>query len=97
VGDVYVLSLPSFWWTRIDVQSELRTGQVCHAQGGQMVVSGGFRNWERADKWEAALGVFDMSRLEWAESYDPDAGNYTMPETVQKRYVLDGRRWNNLR
>jgi hypothetical protein len=84
-GDIYVLSLPSFRWTRIDVDSDWRAGQTCYARGRQMIVSGGFWRWTVEDKWASSLGVFDLSRLEWASRYDPNAEEYVLPERIQQK------------
>lgn len=38
------------------------------------------------DVFSQGLGVFDMSNLTWAESYEPGAANYTTPQIV-KQYI----------
>ena len=46
------------------------------AVGGQM----GRHNHLTPDPWDQGLGIFDMSAMEWKDSYDPNAAAYTSPE-----------------
>ena len=43
------------------------------------------------DPWSQGLGVFDMSDLEWKDSYTADAAPYVTPHIVKTYYNQHGR------
>ncbi|KAI9163940.1 Kelch repeat-containing protein [Paramyrothecium foliicola] len=90
-GDVYVLSIPGFQWFRVDVESPPRYHHACASAGRQIIVSGGVagdetQDWDSDDPWPNALGVFDLSALEWSSSFDPSAEDYELPQIIQDWY-----------
>jgi hypothetical protein len=87
--DVWVLSLPTFTWTR------LNQGQASHSRAGhkcfmpypdQMMVFGGYRasSGNRFPCLEEPVVIFNLTSGQWMDSYDPtNHGTYSVPETVQ--------------
>lgn len=88
--DVYILSIPSFIWTKINNGTSPRFGHTCHRVGNQMITVGGRAmaqlgqdfpcDWERR-----GVGVLDMSNVEWGSVFKPEsqAGTYFAPKAVQ--------------
>lgn len=88
--DVWVLSLPSFVWTRVS------TGNPDHARAGhkcvmpypdQMMVIGGYANLPGAGSPACLQGgiiqMFNLTSAKWVDSYDPEVyGEYGVPESV---------------
>lgn len=94
-GAVYVLSLPSFNWQKQSVASNIgRYMHSCNVIGnGQMVVVGGIVGANNIpDPWPQGLGVFDMSAMEWAASYNASAAPYVTPK-VTKAYIEQNGRY----
>ena len=104
--DVYVLSLPSFSWYKADYTPGVgRTLHTCNAHNGNMIVIGGTSNddsWVTGndvtgtqsykDPWPWGLGVFDMSKMEWASEFNPNLGPYTTPNMVMAGIMANGSR-----
>lgn len=102
--DIYVLSLPSFSWYKADYAPGIgRTLHTCNAHNGNMIVIGGTSNdasWitgndvtgtqSYKDPWPWGLGVFDMSKMEWASEFNPSLGPYTTPNMVRAGIVANG-------
>ena len=94
--DVYVLSLPSFTWYKADYTPGIgRTLHSCNPFGRQMIVVGGTSNddsWQTGtdktaatynqDPWPWGLGVFDMSKMQWASEFNPELAGYVTPDVV---------------
>ncbi|RWA10179.1 hypothetical protein EKO27_g4916 [Xylaria grammica] len=87
--DVWVLSLPSFMWTKI------YSGEAGHARAGhqclrpypdQMVTVGGFRSSKGGGMTcleGGILQVFNLTSGIWLDSYDPNSWNmYGVPEMI---------------
>ncbi|KAJ8114355.1 hypothetical protein ONZ43_g4924 [Nemania bipapillata] len=86
--DVWVLSLPSFVWTK------LYAGDPAHARAGhqclkpypdQMVTVGGSRalKGENINCLNSVLQVFNLTEGKWLDSYDPSVWNeYGVPEAI---------------
>lgn len=48
------------------------------------------------DPWEKAIGVFDLTAMEWKDDYDPDAPAYVTPDAVKDYYRNNGEPvWDN--
>ena len=43
------------------------------------------------DPWSQGIGVFDLSAMEWSDSYDPSAPAYVTPKTVKSYIEANGR------
>ena len=87
-GNVYVLSIPSFRWIRVNEDSDRRVRHHCGLVGNHtMLVVGGIQpNGEDIQPPDATgcdtstmfahgLGMFSMSNHTWNTSYDPSAGS----------------------
>ncbi|KAL9034613.1 MAG: hypothetical protein Q9214_006967 [Letrouitia sp. 1 TL-2023] len=107
-GAVYVLSLPSFNWQKQN--STPLTGRYAHscnvvgnrqmfAMGGVVVNTSSDIYYSNSiqDPWEKAIGVFDLTAMEWKDSYDPRAPSYVTPDAVKDYYRKNGREpvWDN--
>jgi hypothetical protein len=85
----HVLSLPSFFWQRRDVGADYsRDGHSCNVVGNkQMAIIGGTvssaQQYAIADPWTNGIGIFDLSDMEWKDSYNANAGPYVTPEFVK--------------
>ena len=85
--DVYVLSLPSFTWTKIYEGSAPRYGHTCHRVANrQMITIGGASNYNYTrppcDPQTKGVNVFDMSEGWWGSVYDAKAPDYEVPAKV---------------
>ncbi|KKY27429.1 putative cell wall anchored [Diplodia seriata] len=96
--DMYILSVPSFTWTRVYSGRAGRFGHSCNAAGlRQMVVAGGARDASlyavettgdvpdlNDTMCDDGLGVslFDLSNLTWGTFFDHDAPAYQVPQKV---------------
>ncbi|KAL2890381.1 kelch repeat protein [Ceratocystis lukuohia] len=92
--DVWVLSLPSFTWTKIYSGNNIhgRVGHQCfQPYPGQLMIIGGkpgtTSSTSEANEKSCLEGniiqLFNMSSLEWVDAYDPaKQTNYTIPDEV---------------
>lgn len=98
-AEVYVLSLPAFRWFKANGTSDSpRWGHTCLAtNSNQMIMIGGNNpiyskrllggdNGEPQDPWEQGIAVFDMTALQFKDSYDSKADPYEPPGVVQEFY-----------
>ena len=93
-SDMWILSIPTFRWMRVNITSEARKSVTCTAVGQRYIMTyGGIKGgWgEEGDKdvcddENFGLRLFDMSNLAWTSQYDgpPAAGKtaYTVPKVV---------------
>jgi hypothetical protein len=87
--DVYVLSLPSFVWTKVysGTASHARAGHKCvKPYPDQMFVIGGYPS-QPSDVYQCLGGsviqIFNLSSASWMDTYDPTVwSNYTVPGAV---------------
>lgn len=93
-GDVWVLSLPGFVWHQADgARIDPRTHHACVRAGNRQMLSIGGVNTTEADGMATkdsspqGLGIFDMTRMEWKESYNADAEPYATSEIIKKWYA----------
>lgn len=89
--DVYVLSVPSFTWTRIYDSNNFRFGHTCHRVGDQMITVGGQKYTSLEEQlpcdWETAgVGIFNMSNAQWGSVFKPvgQTSAYTLPPKVRE-------------
>ena len=92
--DIWVLSLPSFTWTKVYSGISPRFAHTCHLVGNRtMLTVGGVANANQMQglyygstppcDWETAgLGVYDMSDLVWGSVYNASAPAYEVPDPV---------------
>lgn len=85
--DMYVLSLPSFTWTKLYEGTSPRFGHSCHLRNGRTLLTvGGIVNFNltRQDcDWEyRGVGVMDISTLTWGSVFNPNPDPYEVPALV---------------
>jgi hypothetical protein len=100
LDEVLVLSLPGFVWTRANYTAAMsRVNHACNIAGNrQMVVTGGLNpaspnqqeQFTAPDPWRRGIGVFDMTTLQWKDSYDAEAEPYVTPEVIKSWYATNG-------
>ncbi|KAH6689527.1 hypothetical protein F5X68DRAFT_274675 [Plectosphaerella plurivora] len=104
LGDIHILSLPGFVWTKVSADATPRGAMGCAVVGNrQMLTVGGvdlslkfWDLWRTKDSFSQGLGIFDMSKLSWRDAHDVNAAGYESPETIQSWYTqggLDNVKW----
>jgi len=90
--NVYVLSIPSFIWTKVFGPGlSPRYDHTCHVIGRQMITVGGgspafasdpqsYCDWE-----EKGVAVLHMSNTIWGSVYSINAVNYSVPDMVSAK------------
>lgn len=86
-GDVYVLSIPSFQWIRVNEDSNRRSRHSCNILGNHtMLVVGGVQpvgqqvqpadvtGCDTSPMFAQGLGMFSLNDHTWATKYDPSEG-----------------------
>ncbi|KAF6829477.1 kelch repeat protein [Colletotrichum plurivorum] len=88
--DVAILSLPGFVWKNVNMPATegiARTFMSCVRAGKrQMIVVGGITRDKTEDAFSQGLGVFDMTELQWKDSYDATAAEYDSPQVIKSLY-----------
>lgn len=99
IGEIYVLSLPAFRWTRIqeDDTDFRRKNHICVLAGGSQFISlGGFdrtsedegeeqEEWSAKDSFPRGIGIFNLNSLEWKDTYEPDQ-EYRTHDSIKAWY-----------
>ncbi|KAL8367072.1 hypothetical protein RB595_007986 [Gaeumannomyces hyphopodioides] len=105
LDNVYILSLPGFFWTRAPSRGTGRVSHSCAVVGKRQMLSVGGSDrthdsggeWTNSkDPWPQGLGVFDMTELRWTDGFDAHAADYTPPRQVADWYSsgnLDNVSW----
>ena len=94
---MYILSIPSFRWFHANYTSTYsRAGHSCQAtNSSQMILIGGLDptysvhivgDSPQKDPWRQGIGVFDMTALEFKNSYQANAGPYKTQDVIRKIY-----------
>ena len=86
-GSVYVLSIPSFRWVRVNEDSNRRSRHSCNLLGNHtMLVVGGIQpigeqvlppdvtGCDKSPMYAQGLGIFSLNNHTWATNYDPSEG-----------------------
>ena len=86
-GNVYVLSIPSFRWIRVNEDSNRRSRHSCNLLGKHtMLVVGGVQSigeqvmpqdatgCDTSSMFAQGLGIFSLTSHTWATNYDPSEG-----------------------
>ncbi|KAI0484960.1 hypothetical protein GGR56DRAFT_616305 [Xylariaceae sp. FL0804] len=71
-SDVWILTIPSFTWIKVDTSGDdppARAGHQCAPRDGQMVVVGGYISPNTSCE-STGIFNFDASSLEWKSSFD---------------------------
>ena len=97
---VYVLSLPGFVWFQADFPAKsaraMHSCNVVGKGGNQMIVIGGYDptypnvSIASRDPWSNGINIFDMSKLQWKDSYVPNDAKYQTPGVITKWYAKHG-------
>lgn len=92
MGTIYILSLPSFTWTKTAATTAWRYVNHCRIIGqSQMLNIGGIQyNFTEADTFPSGLGIFDLNTQTWTTSYDPNSDAYSPPSSISGLYNSDG-------
>ena len=101
LDEVYVLSLPSFVWFKVNyTSSDPRIWHTCNVVGNRQMLSIGGINPSAVDFptarnetdpfWEG-LKVFDLTTLQWTNYYNATAAPYTAPSIVAAHYAVGSR------
>ena len=90
LDDIWVLSLPSFIWTKVYEGTSPRFGHTCHRVGTRtMITVGGARNEDYSKlpcDWEyKGVGVLDMSDVKWGSVYNAQAPDYAVTKLVSAK------------
>lgn len=89
--DVFVLSLPGFFWNQVAYESKNpRRNHCCAVVGRRQMLSvggaDGKTGYTSADPWPQGFGLFDMTDWKWKTDYDADAKDYESAKTVSDWY-----------
>lgn len=95
--EVWILSLPDFVWTQAPIDKtdtdRRRTEMSCVLAGRrQMIVVGGLSArpdkaaYSHKDPFPQGLGIFDLTKLEWKDTFDPGAEPYDSPDVIKSLY-----------
>jgi hypothetical protein len=96
--DVYILSLPSFVWTKVYSGENPKFGHTCHTAGKrQMMTVGGLLDAsmyavETTGRLPSftnikcdkwgGVALFDLCNLTWGSFFNPYASDYQVPEKL---------------
>ncbi|KAJ4346571.1 uncharacterized protein N0V89_010502 [Didymosphaeria variabile] len=89
-SDMWILTVPSFHWLRVKVDSPRRKGLACTTVGQRyMLTYGGLEAYHEGqniscDSENHGLRLFDLSELEWTTQYDGPAAVGKNPYKVPK-------------
>ena len=93
LGDIWVLTIPGFHWTKANTTASPRFGHKCASVGGRQMISvGGLGevqfNPETAsqDPWPQGVGVLDMKTLSWQPGYESNGAAYEAPDAIKTWY-----------
>ncbi|KAH9234132.1 hypothetical protein K456DRAFT_1723772 [Colletotrichum gloeosporioides 23] len=92
--DVWILSLPGFFWMEAKYNGNSPRAQMSCVVAGQrqMIVVGGVsrKGLYENDTFPQGLGIFDLTELEWKDNFNPAAAAYDSPPSV-KSWYYDGQ------
>lgn len=87
--DVWILTLPSFTWIKVDTSNQsvppARAGHTCNSWNAQMVVVGGYVG-TQLECDTPGIYIFNLSSLTWQNSYTVlEGGNYLNQQKSQEK------------
>ena len=87
--DVWILTLPSFTWIKVDTTNQsvppARAGHTCNSWNSQMVVVGGYVG-TQLECDTPGIYVFNLSSLTWQNTYSVlEGGNYLNQQKSQEK------------
>ncbi|RPA85321.1 hypothetical protein BJ508DRAFT_6954 [Ascobolus immersus RN42] len=85
-GEVWVLSIPSFTWTRVNADMH-RSGLTCQLVNNRYAAVFGGRhdfgeNCDLNDDAPKGVELFDLVDLEWTLSFDSEKNQYKVPRNI---------------
>jgi Tfp pilus assembly protein PilV len=83
--EIYVLSIPSFTWTKISEGKAPRYGHTCHlvANRQMLTVGGALSDDFSTCDWEyRGVAIYDMSTFTWGSVYNASASDYAVPAKI---------------
>ncbi|KAM3070000.1 hypothetical protein ACMFMG_003964 [Clarireedia jacksonii] len=102
-SSVYILLLPAFRWIRAGGSAPSRAGSACLVVGNRQMISIGGRDptstaeYATADPWNFGIGMFDLTKLSWTDTYNAYASVYQRPAVVSEYYAANNMfpNWDN--
>ena len=101
LDEVYILSLPSFVWFKVNyTSSDPRIEHTCVTAGNRQMLSIGGINptatslsaaANDTDPFWEGIKVFDLTALQWTNYYNASAAPYTAPTAVTAHYAAGSR------
>ena len=101
LDEVYILSLPSFVWFKVNyTSSDPRIEHTCSIAGNRQMLSIGGLNpsatslsaaFNDTDPFWEGIKVFDLTALQWTNYYNASAAPYTAPTAVAAHYAAGSR------
>ena len=101
LDEVYILSLPSFVWFKVNyTSSDPRIEHTCIIAGNRQMLSIGGINPSATslsdaindtDPFWEGIKVFDLTALQWTNYYNASAASYTAPTAVAAHYAAGSR------
>ena len=101
LDEVYVLSVPSFVWFKVNyTSSNPRVDHTCIVAGNRQMLSIGGLNpsatsqiaaFNDTDPFWQGIKVFDLTLLQWTNHYNASAAPYTVPTAVAAHYAAGSR------
>lgn len=86
--DIWVLSIPSFSWIKVDTNGQsvppARAGHTCNIWDGQMVVVGGYVGQDLTCD-SPGVYVFDLSSLEWKATFTSLEGSNVQNQQLSQQ------------
>jgi hypothetical protein len=91
--NVHILTVPAFQWLQAPNQSPIRRqAHTCKIIGNRQMLSiGGTQESNKDEPWANGLGIFDMTKLDWTNTYDAAAPAYERPILVSQFYANNSR------
>lgn len=93
LDDMWILSLPSFTWIKVDTGGQsvppARAGHTCNIWDGQMVVVGGYMPSTEITCDSPGIYVFNTSSLEWVQTFSPISDKVANPQSKQLSQLDD--------
>jgi len=89
VPDAWVLTMPSFIWTRVQIPESMARmrSHTCNAVGSQLLIIGGYPPSAQVEKDAPCdselIKVLDMNAMTWSSHFTPGTV-YKTPEIVRK-------------
>ena len=99
--EVYILSLPSFVWFKVNyTSSDPRIHHTCNIVGQRQMLSIGGINpsavnisaaYNNTDPYWEGIKVFDLTKLQWTNYYNANAAPYVSPSAIAAHYATGPR------